>query len=236
MLINQAFIDGEDEVVVRVTEPLQTYLFNRRPGRVSVDVLRCAVISAQRLGNKRYEARMRCLLSRALREAELLDEAQAQVDAALEAVGNLSAPADNNEQRADKILRASVDEFIGLVRLDKDDPEAALTCFEQAYQQHVAIKNERGIVLMMQMKGRALVRSGMAAEAVTILGEALKRVSDLDDRLHGRLWIDMAIARLGIDDEAGAFEAVDKAMPFLRAQQMSEDIEQAKKLRAPNQP
>ncbi|WP_194921476.1 NB-ARC domain-containing protein [Catenulispora rubra] len=236
MLINQAFIDGEDEVVVRMTEPLQTYLFNRRPGRVSVDVLRCAVISAQRLGNKRYEARMRCLLSRALREAELLDEAQAQVDAALEAVGNLSAPADNEEQRADKTLRASVDEFIGLVRLDKDDPEAALTCFERAYQQHVAIKNARGIVLMMQMKGRALVRSGRAAEAVTILGEALKRVSDLDDRLHGRLWIDMASARLGIDDKAGAFEAVDKAMPFLRAQQMSKDIEKAKKLRAPNQP
>ena len=225
-LMNEAFLEEEYALVVRMAEAMQTYFVNRRPGMSFFDVYRLATTAAQRLGDKRYEARMRCLLSRPLREAGLLDEAQEQVDAAAALV---AGPADTSR---DEKLKASVTEFVGLVALDKGESEAAYDLFQQARRGHEQIGNDRGVVLMSQLMGRALTRSGKSDQAVPILREALRRVGEKDDRLHGRLWLDLAEAQLDVGDGAGAAEAAKNAMPFLRDQLMSQDMETAKMLHA----
>ncbi|WP_194909498.1 hypothetical protein [Catenulispora rubra] len=225
-LMNEAFLEEEYALVVRMAEAMQTYFVNRRPGMAFVDVYRLAATAAQRLGDNRYEARMRCLLSRPLREARRFDEAQEQVDAAAALV---AGPADTS---LDAKLKASVTEFVGLVALDKSESEAAYRLFQQARHGHEQIGNDRGVVLMSQLMGRALTRSGKSDQAVPILQEALRRVGEKDDRLHGRLWLDLAEAQLAVGDGASVAEAAKNAMPYLRDQLMSEDMETAKMLHA----
>lgn len=222
-LMNEAFLEGEDSLVVRMAEAMQTYFVNRRPGMSFFDVYRLAITAAQRLGDERYEARMRCLLSRALREAGQLDEAREQVDAAAALVADLVG---------DERLKASVTEFVGLVAVDRGQPDAAYALFQEARLRHEEIGNARGVVLMSQMMGRALTRSGRSDEAVSILQEALRRVGERDDRLRGRLWLDLAEAQLNVGDGVGAASSAENAMPFLRDQLMSQDMEMAKMLHA----
>lgn len=226
-LMNEAFLEGEDELVISTAEAMQTYFVNRRPGMSFFDVYRLAITAAQRLGNPRYEARMRSLLSRALREDGKFDAAQEQVDAAAELVAALPDGADEDAR-----LKASVTEFVGLVVLDKGDADAAYALFEDARRRHEGIGNGRGVVLMAQMMARALTRSSKSDQAIPVLEEALERVGEKDDRLRGRLWIDLAEAQLNVGDGAGAVASVEKAMPFLRDQLMSQDAEWAKELRA----
>lgn len=231
-LMNEAFIEGEYSLVVRMAEAMQTYFVNRRPGMVFLDVYQLAITAAQRLANKRYEARMRCLLSRALREARRFDEAREHVDAAATLVADLPVGADGEDQTQDERLKASATEFVGLVMLDQGQSNAAYELFHQARRRHEVIDNDRGVVLMSQLMGRALARSGRSEEAVSILRQALQRVGERDDRLHGRLWLDLAEAQLDVGDGAGAADSSEKAMPFLRGQLMSQDLEMAKMLHA----
>ncbi|MEY9910356.1 tetratricopeptide (TPR) repeat protein [Catenulispora sp. MAP12-49] len=229
-LINEAFLEQKYDLVVQMAEAMQTYFVNRRPGMAFFDVYRLAITAAHQSGNKRYEARMRCLLSRALRESGQLDEAQEQVDTARALVAHLPVSTDREEQIRDEKLKASVEEFVGLVALDKGEPDKAYKLFEQARRGHEGINNDRGAVLTSQLMGRALTRSGKSDQAVPILQDALHRVGERDDRLHGRLWLDLAEAQLNIDDGAGAAVSAQQAMPFLRDQLMSQDMETAKML------
>lgn len=230
--MNEAFLEGGYDLVVRMAEAMQTYFVNRRPGMAFFDVYRLAITAAQRLGNERYEARMRCLLSRAMREARQFDEAREQVAAAMALVTDLPLSVDPDQRVHDEKLKASVTEFVGLVMLDRGESEAAYELFVDARRKHEEIGNDRGIVLMSQMMARALTRSERSDVAVPILREALRRVGESDDRLQGRLWLDLAEAQLNAGDGVGAAASAQKAMPFLRGQLMSQDMEMAKTLHA----
>ncbi|WP_194904092.1 hypothetical protein [Catenulispora rubra] len=230
-LMNEAFLEGDDDLVIRMAEAMQTYFVNRR-GKAFVEVYELAVTAAQRLENRHYEVRMRCLLSRPLREAGRLAEARGQVNAASVLVEELPASADRDEQIRDEKLKASVMEFVGLVTLDEGEPDAAYDLFQEARRRHEEIDNDRGIVLMSQLMGRARTSSGKSDQAVPILKEALKRVGELDDRLQGRLWLDLAKAQLDVGDGEGAAASAEKAVPFLRDQLMSQDMNSAKELHA----
>jgi hypothetical protein len=215
-VLREASLDGEDWVVLRIADSMWPYFTNRRPWNDFTEAYRLAVISAQRIGNVEIEARMRCLLSRPLRELSDLVGAREQVDAAGELVRGLGGRRE-----------ASVLEFIGLVSLDEANPSEAFRLFEQAAGMHAGVQNRRGVILMLQMMGRALDRSGDYERAAETLAEALRQVAPNEERLQARIRMDLAEAlmNLGRNDEAAVL--LEDAVPYLRAQLMAQDLQWA---------
>ena len=86
-----------------------------------------------------------------------------------------------------------------------------------------AIGNRRGEGLMLQMMGRALDRSRDYAQAVEVLEGALPTLHPDDERLQGRIRMDLAEALLNLGRYGEAAERLTEALPWLRAQRMELD-------------
>jgi tetratricopeptide (TPR) repeat protein len=214
--LREASRDGDDLAVIRIADGLWPYFTNRRPWDDFLATYRLGIVAARRLGNAWFEARMRCLLSRALRETLDLGEARMQVDAAAALVRGRGGREE-----------ASVLEFVGLVTLDEGQPELAYGLFDEAKLLHIVAQNRRGEVLMTQMCGRALDRAGAYERAERSFRDALRMVGPAEERLAARLRLDLAETLLNLGRGGEAAACLTEALPLLRAQLMTSDLDGA---------
>lgn len=187
---------GLDTLAWRICEPLWVLFLSRKYYADWVDSQTVARDAAARSGEAAGEAQARKQLAAALRELGRLDEADAELTAALD----LAVRA--NHER----LHASVLEAIGKLRLARHELPGAMAAFEQSRAINLRLGNARGVLLQETMIGRVMLRESRHGEAYALLCRVLPGMDAFDERNQARVRISLAraAAALGRLDEAAA--------------------------------
>ncbi|WP_241562569.1 hypothetical protein [Streptomyces hoynatensis] len=182
-------------------EPLWTHFVAFPQHAAAVESFGLGVRAAQRLGDVRALARLRCQLARPLWELERFDEAEAELRQALGAVSALG------EAARDRRLAASVVEFGGMLAGARGDWSAAAREFERSREMHRAIGNAYGEMLQTYRLGEALTRRGEYDRAAALLRQAHEAAGALGRaRMTARTGFALghALRGLGRREEAAA--------------------------------
>jgi tetratricopeptide (TPR) repeat protein len=147
------------------------------------EVYKLAVEAATRAGDRDVEARMRQQLARG--EIDLQNYAAAELE-----LGRAETLADRSSNR---LLRASIIEFVGILQFDRGEHDAALEAFERARAACEAIGYARGVVIQEYFLGRVLATMGRPRDAI----EHLQRAEALVDRAGDPLTYGRVLIRLG---------------------------------------
>lgn len=187
---------GLDSLAWRMCEPLWVLFLSRKYYADWVGSQTVARDAAARIGEAVGEAQARKQLAAALVELGRLDEAGAELDAAL----SLTIRAEHER------LHASVLEAIGKLRLARGDLPGAMAAFEQSRAINLALGNTRGVLLQETMIGRVMLRESRHGEAYALLCRVLPAMAAFDERNQARVRISLARAAeaLGRHDEAAA--------------------------------
>ncbi|GAA0925179.1 AAA family ATPase [Nonomuraea longicatena] len=187
---------ADDTSAWQLAEALTGFYLNYRHLGDWIATGELGIQAAGRCGERRAEARLRMMLSRAHTDRGDLDRADAETRRAVDLAQNLD----------DLVLRASAWEFRGRY-LDQADsgPQEALEAYEQAHELNVRAGEWRGVGLVLYFQGRTLARVGEHARALDLL----RRAEDLlswygDARMTARTRIDIGAALIRLDHDAEA--------------------------------
>ena len=196
-VLRDAASRGWDDVAWPLFEALWPYYMARKPLRAWTEAGELAVRSAERAGDVRATARVRCLLARAYLEQKRFPHADVQ----------LAAATREAESTDDQRLVASVLDFAGQSRIRQDDPAGALALFERALAINEELGNDRGIALQAQFAGRCHGLLGDHDAALALFDRARALIEPLDDRrtlARIELSAGRVLASAGRDAEAAA--------------------------------
>ncbi len=203
---SQALVAGLDGAVCVIADALWPAMYGRGYDREIASLFQPAVISAERLGDRRALCRLRMLLARGLALRDEHTSALAQTEMAIRLA----------HEQADDWLLASALEVRGLLVLELSGPAEALSVFEESRSRFPADR-ERGRAIQDHHIGMCLARLGRHAEAVRAFTRAtatLERVRDsvLLARTGWRLA--ESLLALGRQDEAAraALSAEEQAV------------------------
>jgi len=189
---------GFDEEAWWLAEAMWIAYGNHKHFDEAREVYAIGVAAAREAGDAAAEARMRQQLARGLIDLKRYDEAERELHTA-EA---LAAETDN------RMLQASVVEFLGLLDYNRGAYAAAIASLERASAAFDAIAYPRGVVLQQYLLGRAYTAMGRPHDAVAHLRDACERVDrDGDALTYGRLLIRLGEACLAARDAVGAADA-----------------------------
>ncbi|MYR44040.1 NB-ARC domain-containing protein [Streptomyces sp. SID5910] len=195
-----AFDRGMDTEVVALSEPVWTHALDHPHQSEATEALRRAVDAALRHGGHAgWLVRTRCQLARHLWEAQELEAAQEQIDAAMSALELLTG------SERDRKLAASAVEHRGMLKSARGEWTAALADFTASRDLHRAIPNPYGVLLQTYRMGEAGAKAGDLETARRLLSEAHSGfVADRRERLIGRSAFALAdvLHRLGRTAEA----------------------------------
>ncbi|HEY3685992.1 MAG TPA: NB-ARC domain-containing protein [Streptosporangiaceae bacterium] len=195
--IAMAYALGLDSSAWALCEPLWTHYLDHPHYADALDGFRTGLAAAQRCGDVRAVARMRCQIARPCWEQGRFDEAERELDQALTASETMSG--DNRK------LRASVRESHGMLRAVQGDWEGAATEFSAALRIHQEIDNAYGVMLQTYRLGQAVAALGETERALTLLEQAHSMAGDDGrERLTARTGVALAgvLRRLARMDEA----------------------------------
>jgi tetratricopeptide (TPR) repeat protein len=194
-----AYGRGLDAEAWALCEPLWTHYLDHPHYADVIEAFRTGLAAAQRAGHIRALVRMRCQLGRPLWEQERFEEAEAEVQQAVRAVGALG------ESEADRKLAASAGEFRGMLQSARGDWAAAAVDFETSREVHRAIGNRYGVMLQTYRLGEAVAALGDLERAAELLEQAHTMAGELQrDRLTARTGFALGgvLHRLGRHAEA----------------------------------
>ncbi|WP_309235282.1 tetratricopeptide repeat protein [Streptomyces sp. TRM64462] len=200
--VQVAYRNGMDHEAWALCEPLWTHFLDHQHYTDVIDAFRTGRDAARRAGNVAALVRMRCQLARPLWELKRFDEAEAETEAALAAVGLLGG--DDLHRK----LAASVSEFRGKVHAERGRWAEAVPYFEASRRVHEEIGNPYGAMLQTYLIGRAAHETGDLASAVRLLREAHATAAGLKRaRMTARTGFQLARALHEADARAHADEA-----------------------------
>jgi tetratricopeptide (TPR) repeat protein len=188
--------NGLDTLAWRMCEPLWVLFLSRKYYADWVGSQSVARDAAARSGEAVGEAQARKQLAAALLELGRLDEAEAELAAALD----LAVRADHER------LHASVLGAIGEFRLVRDELRGAMSAFEQSRAISLAVGDTRGVLLQDTMIGRVMLRESRHGEAYALLCRVLPAMAAFDEHNQARVRVCLARAAeaLGRPEEAAA--------------------------------
>ncbi|RKN71718.1 hypothetical protein D7231_17185 [Streptomyces klenkii] len=180
-------------------EPLWTHFLDHPHYADVTDAFRTGVAAADRLEHLPAMVRMRCQLARPLWEQEQYDEAAEHLRHALGASQSLG---DSPQERK---LKASVREFLGLLKSAQGDWAGATADFEAARGVHAEIGNAYGVLLQTHLLGRTALSLDEPERAVALLREAHRMAREQErERMTARTGFELgrALRRAGHAAEA----------------------------------
>lgn len=170
------------------------------------EVYSLAVDAAVRIGNRDIEARMRQQLGRAEIDLKNFPAAERELDKA----EGLAASS------ANRLLRASITEFVGVLHLDRGEYRKAVERFERSRAACEAIDYTRGVVLQEYFLGRALGAMGAHKDAIIHLRRAEMLVDRAGDSLtYGRVLIRLGEMQCGSGDMVAAAVSLTRAVEVM---------------------
>jgi len=188
----------------QLAEALTVLYLNRRYLNDWVESSEVGAAAARSAGNDQAEARLRSMVSRAYTEIGDLDNARKNLDTALTLA----------ERSGNKVLIASVWEFIGRFR-DHADPASSAEAYEKAIDRNAEAGERRGVAIATYFLGCAVSSHGDQAAALPILQRAHELLLEVDDkRMAGRGSINLGLAFLRSGDTASAHEQLLRAVEY----------------------
>lgn len=190
---------GLDAEAVGLCEPMWTRFLDHRHATDDIAAFRLGVEAGQRSGDLRALARMRCQLARPLWEQGDVDGAEEELRQAGAAAAALG------DSEADRKLRASVEEFCGMLCSVRGDWAGAEVHFEASRQVHVEIGNRYGVLLLTYRLGEAAAALGQPERAAALLTDCHGEARGMGrERMTARTGSALAgvLAGLGRADEA----------------------------------
>lgn len=204
-LLRVASAAGWDEPVWQSAEALWALYHHRKHYADWLEASRLGALSAQRLGDRAAEARMRNQLVRA--HLELGEVAAAETELARA-----------EEVADDPRMRAVVVESWGKIDLAHGRFDAAAERFDQALRIHEEIGNPRGVGLQTYQVGVARNSAGRHEEAAARLERALAIAESVGDELtQGKIFIELGSAYRQLGRRAEATTLLEKGIAIMRA-------------------
>ncbi|MEU7277828.1 tetratricopeptide repeat protein [Streptomyces sp. NPDC045431] len=164
--VRSAYRHGMDDEAWALCEPLWTHFLDHQHYADVTDAFTAGRDAARRAGNVPALIRMRCQLARPLWEQERFDEAEAEVEAAVDAAAGLG------DSTLHRKLRASASEFRGKLRTVRGDWRAAAPDFETARRIHQEIGNDYGVMLQTYLLAQTARETGDLGAAVRLAEQA----------------------------------------------------------------
>jgi tetratricopeptide (TPR) repeat protein len=186
-----------DQRVWQMAEALWLYYHNRRHYMDWIDATNIGIESAQSIGDKEAEGRLRAELSVPFVDLGHFDRAREELQRAERAV------ASSTNVR----LRGSIREFTAVCYLNEGNYPHALSTFREAREMFQSIDGHRGVAIQDYNIGRVLIHMGDYSDALVALKSALKTMRAIDDRLYiGRILLrsGQAISKAGLSEDAEA--------------------------------
>lgn len=210
--VRTAYAYGLDSEAWALCEPLWTHYLDHPHDADAMDAFRTGLAAAQRAGRPRAVLRMRCQLARALWEQERFEEAERELEQALNAARSLG------ESPADRKLGASAVEFRGRFQLARGEWAGAAGDFEAARQVHEAIGNDYGVMLQTYQLGQALAELGDLERAAELLARAhASAAADGRERMTARTGLALGRVRQRLGDGGAARELYAASLASARA-------------------
>ncbi|MDT9687788.1 NB-ARC domain-containing protein [Streptomyces sp. P9(2023)] len=153
--VRDAYRHGLDAEAWALCEPLWTHFLDHQHYADVIDAFTTGRDAARRAEHTAALVRMRCQLARPLWELGELDQAAAEVDAAVTAADTLGGGSD-----LDRTLRASAREFRGKVATMRGDWAGSIPDFLAARRLHEEIPNPYGAMLQTYLLARSYRESG----------------------------------------------------------------------------
>ncbi|MFD7656003.1 AAA family ATPase [Actinosynnema sp. NPDC059797] len=173
----------------QLAESLLALYLNRRYVDDWLEASAIGIESAREDGNPAAEARLRSVVSRAYTDLNEMDTAEQHLDVALELA----------EASGDKVLIASVWEFIGRLR-EKVDPDSSIEAYRYAIERNGEVGEKRGMALATYFMGCVLSSKGDHVGAREALTTAYRMFVSVDDErmaLRGSMSLGVAYLREG---------------------------------------
>ncbi|WP_198681091.1 NB-ARC domain-containing protein [Lentzea terrae] len=188
----------------QLAEALMALYLNRRYLNDWIESAEIGATAARRAGNEPAEARLRSVVSRAYTEIGAHDRARASLDTALALA----------ERSGNKVLTASVWEFIGRFR-DQVDPESSPEAYEQAIHRNQEAGERRGVAIATYFLGCAMSSRGDQTNALRTLKQAHRLLLEVNDqRMAGRGAISLGLAFLRDGNTTAARERLLDAVEY----------------------
>ncbi len=204
-ILHAAFEREWYEQVWQLAEAMVPLFLNHRYLDDWLETTDLGVAAAQRVSNVAAEARLRSVVSRAYTDLGRPDRAWEHLDRALP----LALCSGN------KVLVASVWEFIGRARESSNDLDGAVAAYREAEAHNLAAGERRGQALAQLFMGRALDSAGHHVQAIELLRNARDVLIELDDqRMANRSSISLAIAHQYLGQLSEAKEELEQAVHF----------------------
>lgn len=198
---------GLDEATWQLGEAMWIAYNNHKHFEEAREVYALAVDAAADIGDYDVEARMRQQLARA--EIDLQSYPVAQRE--LERAERLT------ETSSNRLLRASIDEFIGVLHLNRGEHEPAVEAFQRSRDECDAMGYTRGVVLQEYFLGRALGAMGRHEDAIVHLRRAEGLVDRVGDCLtHGRVLIRLGETQGAAGEISAAAASLIEAASMMR--------------------
>jgi tetratricopeptide (TPR) repeat protein len=210
-----------DDRAWQMVEALWLYYHNRRHYMDWIDATIIGIESAQSVGDREAEARLRAELSVPYVDLRRFGQAREQLRRAERAV------ASSTNVR----LRGSIREFTAVCYLNEGDYPLALNTFREAREMFQSIDGRRGVAIQDYNIGRVLIHMGDYSGALVALNSALDTMRAIDDRLYiGRILLrsGQAISKAEVSDhaEASLREAIAVLAPLGMRLEVAESYEE----------
>ncbi|AHI00506.1 hypothetical protein GCM10010174_64070 [Kutzneria viridogrisea] len=206
-LVRAAHESGMDELVVGLCEALWGLHFHRKHYTDWKTVNELGVVSAQRLGDRRAEGRIRCQLGFHHLELDEVERAVEQFDLALRA--------DRSVQHHQGM--ATDLESLALAHYGVGRYQDALDCLLAAEPLAVRAGQEQQIALRGHHYYRVLSALGRAEEALAGLTGTLHAMRERGDRYNeGRVLTSLGEAQLRVGANRAAIEALTPALAIMQ--------------------
>ncbi|AXK34954.1 hypothetical protein DVA86_22225 [Streptomyces armeniacus] len=176
--VRTAYAYGLDAEAWALCEPLWTLFLDHPHYADVIDAFRTGLAAAQRAGHPRAALRMRCMLARPLWEQGLLDDAEREVEQALDAVRALAVPEEQPVRALDRKLGASALEARGMLRTARGQWAEAAADFDASRRVHEEIGNAYGALLQTYRLGEAMAALGELTRAAELLTRAHASAAD----------------------------------------------------------
>ncbi|OEV09482.1 NB-ARC domain-containing protein [Streptomyces nanshensis] len=192
-------------------EPLWTHFLDHRHYADVIDAFRTGLAAALRSEDLPAIVRMRCQLARPLWEQGEFQVAAEELEGAADAARTLGT------SRTERILAASVMEFHGSLHTAQGKWRDAVGDFDAAREQHVAIGNEYGVLLLTYRLGEALAALGELDRAAALLSDAHTEARKMGrERLTARTGFALAGVRQSLGQIAAARDLYTESLASAR--------------------